>query len=143
MHFTSRPILSALACGVTLALALPVLAQPQNWHATRSHAPDASDYTPGADMRSGDTLHVAVSLQLRNREQLDAFAARLMSGQANPPLTSEQFLAQYAPTAADVAAVVRHLGQSGFTNIEVSPNNMLVSADGSVGPARSAFNVHM
>jgi pseudomonalisin/xanthomonalisin len=132
-------ILSVLA----LTLALPALAQPQNWRATRSHAPDASDYTPGAEMRSGDTLHIAVSLQLRNREQLDAFAARLMSGQAAAPLTSEQFLSQYAPTASDVAAVVKHLSQSGFVNIEVSPNNLLVSADGSVGTARSAFNVQM
>lgn len=143
MHFTPRPILSALACGLTLSLALPVLAQPQNWRATHSHAPDASDFTPGAEMRSGDALHVAVSLQLRNREQLDAFAASLMSGQATAPLTSEQFLSRYAPTAADVAAVVKHLRQSGFVNIEVSPNNMLVSADGSVATARSAFNVQM
>ena len=142
-QFIPRPILSALACGLTLTLALPAQSQPQNWHATHTHAPDASDYTPGAEMRSGDTLHVAVSLQLRNREQLDAFAAGLMSGQASTPLTSEQFLAQYAPTAADVAAVVKHLSQNGFVNIEVSPNNMLVSADGSVSTAHSAFNVQM
>lgn len=143
MHITPRLTLSALACGLTLSLALPVQAQPHNWHAIRSHAPDASDYTPGAEMRSGDTLHIAVSLQLRNREQLDAFAAGLMSGQTSTPLTSEQFLSRYAPTAADVAAVVKHLSQSGFTNIEVSPNNMLVSADGSVATAHSAFNVQM
>ncbi|MQA37111.1 S53 family peptidase [Rugamonas aquatica] len=143
MRTLPRPSLSAAACGLALALALPAMAQPQNWRATHSHAPDASDYTPGAEMRSGDTLHVAVSLQLRNREQLDAFAASLASGQASTPLTSEQFLSRYAPTAADVAAVVKHLSQSGFVNIEVSPNNMLVSADGSVGTARSAFNVQM
>lgn len=143
MHFTLRPISFAVACGLALSMALPAQAQPQNWRATHSHAPDASDFTPGAEMRYGDTLHVAVSLQLRNREQLEAFAAGLMSGQVIAPLTSEQFMSRYAPAAADVAAVVKHLSQSGFVNIEVSPNNMLVSADGSVGTARSAFNVHM
>jgi pseudomonalisin/xanthomonalisin len=143
MHLAPRFTLRILAGALALATAPPVLAQPQGWHATHSHAPDASDYTPGAEMRSGDALHVAVSLQLRNREQLDAFAAGLMSGQTSAPLTSEQFLSRYAPTAADVAVVVKHLSQSGFVNIEVSPNNLLVSADGSVGAAHSAFNVQM
>ena len=106
MHFTLRPISFAVGCGLALSLALPAQAQPQNWRATHSHAPDASDFTPGAEMRSGDTLHVAVSLQLRNREQLEAFAAGLMSGQATTPLTSEQFLSRYAPAAADVPADV-------------------------------------
>jgi xanthomonalisin len=42
-----------------------------------------------------------------------------------------------------VQAVVTHLKASGFTNIKVAPNNMLVSADGTAASANAAFNANM
>ncbi|GGY26619.1 sedolisin-B [Rhodanobacter panaciterrae] len=91
-------------------------------------------------------LHVAVSLNLRNVDQLQAFNKSLNTpGSANYRqfLTPAQFKASYAPTDAQVQAVVTHMQQSGFTNITVSPNNTLVFADGNPAAVGTAFNATM
>ena len=91
-------------------------------------------------------LHVAVSLNLRNVDQLQAFNKSLNTpGSANfhQFLTPAQFRAAYAPTDAQVQSVVTHMRQSGFTNITVSPNNTLVFADGNSAAVSTAFNATM
>ncbi|PXV55325.1 xanthomonalisin [Dyella jiangningensis] len=91
-------------------------------------------------------LHVAVSLNLRNAEQLQAFIKNVNTP-GNPSfgkfLTPAQFKAAYAPTDAQVQAVVAHLRKSGFTQVSVSPNNLLVFADGNASAASTAFNTTM
>jgi len=49
----------------------------------------------------------------------------------------------YAPAEADVAAVVEHLRRSGFTGITVADNRLLVSADGTPGAVKAAFNTEL
>lgn len=140
----SRPALSLFTATLALAISSSVYADNrQNWRTIRTQTPDTSEYTAGAELRSGDTVPVAVSLQLRNRAQLETFAANLMSGTSGSALSSEQFLAQYAPSTADVDAVVQHLRQSGYINIEVSENRLLVTAEGTAATAGKAFNVRM
>jgi xanthomonalisin len=88
-------------------------------------------------------LHVVVSLKLRQPEQLQALIAEINSpgsAQFGKFLTPAQFKATYAPTGQQVQAVVAHLTQAGFTNIEVAPNNLLVSADGNAGSAVNGFH---
>ncbi|RAO78062.1 protease pro-enzyme activation domain-containing protein [Dyella jiangningensis] len=95
---------------------------------------------------SSKVMHVAVSVNLRNVDQLQAFNKSVNTpGSANYRkfLTPDQFKAAYAPTDAQVQAVVAHLQQSGFTNIEVSPNNTLVYADGNAAAVSTAFNATM
>ncbi|WP_266184162.1 protease pro-enzyme activation domain-containing protein [Dyella humicola] len=95
---------------------------------------------------STKVLHVAVSLNLHNVDQLQAFNKSVNTpGSANYHhfLTPGQFKAAYSPTDAEVQSVVRHLQQSGFTNIEVSPNNTLVFADGNAATVSTAFNASM
>lgn len=124
------------ACCYTSAHAVPV------WTLTHTHAPDVSGATPGALMQSGHTLQVSVSLQVRNKSSFDALTNQVMAGQARP-ISTQQFMSQFAPSADQVNAVVTHLSQSGFVNIEVSPNHLLITADGSAGAAKNAFNVDM
>lgn len=140
----SRPALAVIAATLAISLSSSVYADNrQNWRAVRTQTPDTSEFTEGAELRSGDSVTIAISLQLRNRAQLESFAANLMSGTGGSALTSEQFLSQYAPSASDVAAVVEHLRQSGYINIEVSDNRMLVTADGTAATAGKAFKVRM
>lgn len=99
-----------------------------------------------APLDSTKVLHVAVSVNLRNVDQLQAFNKGLNTpGSANYRqfLTPEQFKAAYAPTDAQVRAVVAYMQQSGFTNITVSPNNTLVYADGNAAAVSRAFNATM
>jgi pseudomonalisin/xanthomonalisin len=127
-----------------MTAALCAQAQPgKNWRGIQTRTPDTSDATSGADMQSGESVHVAVSLSLRNRDALEAYANSLATGAVSTPLTSAQFLASYAPTQADVDKVVAYLRSSGYVNIEVSSNNLLVTADGTASTAKQAFNVNM
>jgi pseudomonalisin len=128
---------------VLLLVALGSSAQPTSWVATHSHAPDVSVATPGVAMQAGEALQITVSLKIRNKTSLDAFTADLIAGNSSQPLTSAQFLSQYAPSQDQVNAVVAYLSKHGFINIEVAPNNLLITADGSVGTANAAFKVNM
>lgn len=95
---------------------------------------------------SAKVLHVAVSLNLHNVDQLQTFNKSVNTrGSANYHhfLTPDQFKAAYSPTDAEVQSVVKHLQQSGFTNITVSPNNTLVFADGNAAAVGTAFNASM
>jgi len=97
-------------------------------------------------MDNNKVLNVAVGLNLRHADQLQAFIHDV-----NTPgtavfgrfLTPAQFKATYAPTDAQVQAVVAHLQQSGFTHVSVSPNNTLVYADGHASNVGGAFNATM
>ena len=55
-------------------------------------------------------------------------------------LTPAQFAAAYAPSNAQVQQVVSYLQGQGFGNVTVEPNNLMVSADGTVAQASAAFN---
>ncbi|UPG93069.1 protease pro-enzyme activation domain-containing protein [Luteibacter aegosomatissinici] len=88
-------------------------------------------------------LHVVIGMKLRNPNQLQAFLRNVTTpGNAayGKFLSPDQFKAQFGPTEAQVQAVVAHLQQSGFTNIQVAPNNLLIEADGNAGAATTGFH---
>ncbi|WP_158628821.1 protease pro-enzyme activation domain-containing protein [Dyella choica] len=104
------------------------------------------DATQIVALEASKPLHVEISLNLRHVDELQAFLATVnQPGSANYRqfLTPAQFKAHYAPTNAQVQAVVKHLEAYGFTNIKVAPNHLLVSADGSAANANAAFNANM
>ncbi|MES2105220.1 MAG: protease pro-enzyme activation domain-containing protein [Pseudomonadota bacterium] len=96
-----------------------------------------------AAMQSGALTHVVVSLNVRNKADLDALTADILAGRSNTALSSADFKSRYAPTQAQVQAVVSHLAKNGFTNISVADNNLLISADGTAGAVKSAFNTEL
>jgi pseudomonalisin len=114
-----------------------------NWVPTQSHATDVSGATAREAVEDGKTLHIAVSLQVRNKAALDKLVAAITSGQSSRVLSSEEVKRQFSPTEGQVAALVNHLRKAGFINIEVMQNNMMVTADGTAATARAAFNVEM
>jgi pseudomonalisin/xanthomonalisin len=142
MKFSSNLKMVPIAALMLTAFGASAQTAPA-WVSTQSHAPDVSVATPGVAMQAGEAIHIAVSLQVRDKAGLDAFTAGLIAGTSSQPLTSAQFLSQYAPTQDQVNAVVAHLTKNGFVNIVVAPNNLLVTADGSAGTAKAAFNVNM
>jgi len=101
---------------------------------------------PAVSLRSGDQvlgalafshpMHVVVTLKLRNEQQLDDY----ISKPGFKPLTSDQFNAQYAPTAEQAQQVADYLTKAGFTNIKIASNRGLVEADGHADTAQAAFN---
>ena len=90
------------------------------------------DFISGT-LPSAQAIHVVVALKLRSRLLLEAVVA---AGQTIKP---EQFNADHAPTLEQAQAVAAYLTRSGFTNVTIAPNRMLVSADGTAAVARAAF----
>lgn len=141
-RFTLRP----------LALALPLLAATAAaqaapaWVTKAGRLPLLDGLQARELLASGESLHVVLSLKLRNEAALDAFnaeATRVGSPAYGQWLSDAQFLSRHAPTEAEVAAVVDHLRKAGFVNITVAPNRLLVEADGTAGVARSAFRTEL
>ncbi|MFC5472957.1 S53 family peptidase [Paraherbaspirillum soli] len=94
------------------------------------------------EVAKGEAVHVVLSLNLRNEEQLDQFLQELHepgSASYGKFLTPEQFAEQYAPTEKQVAEVVAHLRKAGFVNINVAKNRQLVSADGTAATVETGF----
>lgn len=129
---------------VTPAVAGQVAATHTTYVVNRHGLPQVdAAVTPLANSK---VLHVAVGLNLRNAAQLQSFIHDVNTrGTAvfGKFLTPAQFKATYAPTDAQVQAVVAHLQQSGFTHVTVSPNNTLVYADGNAANVATAFNATM
>jgi pseudomonalisin/xanthomonalisin len=109
---------------------------------TNTAAFPAEDAVATGTLPDTEPEHIAVSLKLRNREQLNRFIDRIHTrGDTlfGKRLTKEQFAALHAPSADQVQAVSDFLAAAGFTNISVAPNHLLISADGSAASVRSAF----
>lgn len=145
---TTRNVLAA-ACALALApgAALAASASPASgWAATQTHAValHAQDKVVGI-AAADQPLHIAVALKLRDRDQLNAFiAARRQlaatGAQLGAAMTTQEFLDRHAPTADRAQAVADYLTQEGFTNVQVEPNRLLVTADGNVDSAQRAFH---
>ena len=142
MKFRSNVKMVPIAAAMVAAFGVSSQALATTWVSTQSHAADVSGATRGESMKAGEALHIAVSLQVRNKAALDALVAKIAAGQASA-MSHEEFKSQFAPSDAQVSAVVAHLQKSGFRNIEVAENKMLVTADGTAGTAKAAFNVDM
>ena len=141
---SNRFRIKALTAAIGLAAAASLWAAPASQaatnklslhtlhHATRLHAGD----TVLGVLSQSQPMHVAVSLKLRNKAQLDAFVAN----PHHPNLTPAQFNAQYAPTQAQAQAVADFLKKQGFANVQIAPNRQLVTASGQAATAASAFH---
>lgn len=99
--------------------------------------------TTGVELAVSQPVHVTVALSLRNKDQLDALTQSILAGTAAKKLSSAEVLARFAPTEAQVQQVTQHLRDSGFTNIKVAANRLLISADGNASSVKTAFNTSL
>jgi pseudomonalisin len=122
---------------------------PTNWVGTETKAfltpvqLRTFGFAPQFESPAGETTHVVVSLKVRNSSQLKALAQDV-SDPASPRfrhfLTPQGFMDEFAPTENQVDKVVAYLRKSGFVNINVSKNRLLISADGTAGTVKTGFN---
>ena len=142
MKFPRSLAVALLAATVVSASALAQTA----WVSTSTHGISLSQLASAADYgpaRSDQALTVRVALKLQNQAALTTFIRNVndpnnaLYGQF---LTPAQFAASYAPSAGQVQQVVSYLQSQGFENVTAEPNNLLISADGTVAQASAAFN---
>jgi pseudomonalisin/xanthomonalisin len=140
-----RLVQSTVAALIVAAFGGPAVAAT-NWVSTATGAPEVYAASTGEPMAAheevapGQSLHVVVTLKLRNRADLDQRLARIHAGSTTDYINGTQAAQLYLPTAAQAQAVVAHLTQAGFRNIVVAPNRLVISADGSAANAKTAFH---
>ncbi len=145
MHYAKSFAATLFAATLASTFTLSTNAQT-GWTATATKGisvsllDSAADYGP---MRSDEAITVRVAMKLQNQTALNTYIRNIndptnaLYGQS---LTPAQFAATYGPSSAQVQQMVSYLEGAGFTNVIVEPNNLLVSADGTVAQASAAFN---
>ena len=134
----------SLALGTTaFAAAAPDTNATSAWAATATRAVDISVASLSGQVADDESLPIVVSLKLRNQNLMDDYMAeqqRPGSVAYHQWMTSEESTHYFAPTAEQAQAVADYLEGMGYTNIEIAPNRLLVTADGTAGMARRAFD---
>lgn len=127
----------------SLALAAP--APVAQWAATHTkrHSLAFEVATDAGRMDATETVHIAVTLRLRNTDTLDALTRRIQSGQAHEVLSTQQFMERHAPSREDAVQVVNYLRSHGFQNVSMADNRMLVTADGTPAQVEAAFQAEL
>ncbi|HET6631184.1 MAG TPA: S53 family peptidase [Rhodanobacteraceae bacterium] len=136
----------AIGTAMALAASLPALAHGSapGWAATATHAvqlaPGAVNHGPAAP----DTpLRISVVLKVNNKDLLH----QVLASRANPrsaiTMSAQDVVDVFSPSDDEVQAVVDYLDDAGFTNIHVSSNRLVISADGNAAAAAAAFNTRL
>lgn len=141
-----RTARSLFLAALPATLAFAAQAAPGPWAALANHRPILDGAIQHEALAAGEPVHVALALKLQNEAALDAFLAEV-SRPGSPAygqfLTPDQVRERFAPSDAQVQAVVEHLRSAGFSHIEVAPNKLLVTADGTAATARNAFRTEL
>lgn len=116
------------------------------WIATRTHALNTSTATFQRYAEDQELISITVPLKLRNEDLLKGFTRELFN--PNSPsyhqwMAREEAIDRFSPTSQQVQSVVDYLTKNGFTNVQVAPNRLLVTADGTVGAVRQAFRTNI
>lgn len=135
-----------LAMGAIWALASTVATAAgvdATWRTTATHAHVSAASVNMSDMVAFDMpLHVQVALKVQNKGALDDFIAAAHNP-ASPlfrtKLQAGDVAANFLPSQTQAQAVADYLSRAGFTNVSVSANRLLVSADGTAASAQAAF----
>jgi len=92
------------------------------------------------------SVNARVWLAPRNSAQLDALAREVSdpaSSQYRKYISNAQYVARFAPTAAQVAAVMRWLTAAGLQIDRVGPDNHYLAVSGSAAAINAAFSTQL
>ncbi len=131
---------AASANAATASNAFVALATQQ--HATQLHTGDVATGTLGTTQ----PVQVVISLNLRNQAELDKFVADAQKPEtpvAQRTMSQQDFVSRFSPTQEQAQAVADYLTSRGFTNVSITPNRQLVTADATAGSVHSAFNTSL
>jgi len=90
-------------------------------------------------LATSQPMHIVIGLKLRNKAELDSYISR----RGFKPLTGAAFASRYSPSAEQAQAVAHFLELSGFTNVKISPNRILVSGDAPAANVQRAFQTSL
>jgi pseudomonalisin len=124
----------ASVAGLRTTKAASISNVPPGWATTATQAVTPKGSADLGTMLPTHPMTVRLGLQVHNVDALKQAA------QSGAQMTPSQVNASFGPTASEVSQVTTYLQSKGFTNISTEPNNLLVTATGSVGAVSAAFN---
>jgi kumamolisin len=92
------------------------------------------------------TVRLAITLPLRNQEQLSTLLQRLYDpadALYRQYLTPQQFADAFGPTQQDYDAVAQHLQGQGLHVVATHPNRAVLDVEGPASAVEAAFGVHL
>jgi pseudomonalisin len=141
-------ILTALATtsAVCLGAGIPAVWASPQWVNTTTQGLTLNEATLLGALPADTPLQVSLVLRLHNQDALQKFI-RGVNTPGNPSyghyLTPQEFTERFGPTQGEVDQVTQYLQNMGFTDIEVSPNRMIVTARGTADQVSNAFHTRL
>lgn len=140
---TNSKVIRAVAYAGALMLAMGV-AEAASTQILRNHVPaavhDSRQLGPVSEMAS---LHLAIGLPLRNREELDQLTEQIAdpaSANFRRYLTADQFAERFGPTQEDYDSLSALLQAKGFAVSVKHSNRMILDVTGTVGTINKTFH---
>jgi len=138
-------LMLSTACAIIFLLwATPIRAQQrQVLHTAISARTDAK---PLSRVPATQTLNLALTLSLRNQDQLQTLLKQLYdpsSPNYRRFLSVEQFTEQYGPTTGDYEKAIAFATSHGLTVTNKTPNRLVLDVRGTVAQIEQAFNIEM
>lgn len=138
----SRWLSRTLSVAILSGLSVPMYAQSRQALATHAAAPAGTEVA--GRLSASEQLQLAISLPLRNQDQLQTFLEQL-EDPASPNyhhyLSPAEFTAQYGPTADQYQQVIAYVEAHGLTVTHTSASRQLVNVTGPVSSIEETFQV--
>ncbi len=112
------------------------------WVRTQTLAHDVRKAQYVGEMQPIASIPVTIALNVRNKAAFDQRTADIIAGRASF-VSRGEFMNSFAPSVGQVKHVVQYLKQNGFSNVNVSENHLLITADGSSDTIKQAFQAEM
>ena len=145
----SRPLaVLKISAFLLIASLMCTAAFAQTWTSTATQGLGSrlNNATPLGLLSPTTPMHVEVALRLNNQQALQQYIKNINTP-ASPlygsSLSAAQFVAGYAPTAAQVQSVGSYLTANGFSNVQTEANNLFVTADGTPATVEAAFHTQI
>jgi len=150
--FTCSPNRSSKHFQALSGLALLMIYASPNANAAQTWASTATQAFPVQNLKNAKlvgpldpstSIHVVVGLQARNAQQFQpTLKAMLTPGNSlyGTSLTLQQFVTQFGPTSSQVQAVEDYLRSSGFSEITVADNQLLIDGYAPASDVEAAFH---
>ena len=110
------------------------------------HTPKISQAPYVGEVDNHRRFHLAVSLPLRNKSELNQLLKDLYDRKSpsyHRFLKPDQFTAQYGPTAEDAQAVADYFSARGFVVTKIHSNRVIVDVEGNNDAIQKAFHVRL
>ena len=136
--------LATLVCSLALARPLAGSAAPLQ-RLSSSHVPAAvARLAPAGNLPDSQRLNLAISLPLRNEQELDALLQQLydpVSPNYHHYLTPQEFTARFGPTESDYQALMDFAKSNGLTVTVTHPNRLVLDVAGAVSDIARTFHL--